>query len=144
MRLMSICHDKKKPHLGQKQIAFLTTPCNTPSCSHTHMHIGQLHTYTRPYAHMWEQSYRFSHTCYLSMPVSIIIPGISVWAYTLDVYGLHRFPDSLESPIRPITSEGSTRQEGYKEGRTMDGVRVQAADKTKEEVLSVRSETSAY
>lgn len=65
--------------------------------------------------------------------------------YTLDVYGLHTFPDSLESPFRPITSsEGGTRQEGYKEGGMMAGVRVQAEDKTKEEVLSERSETSAY
>lgn len=38
------------------------------------------------------------------------------------------------------------RQEGYKEGRKMDGVTIQAehSDKMKEDVFSVRSETSAY
>lgn len=59
----------------------------------------------------------------------------------------HSLRGSLESPFRPITfSEDGTRQGGYKEGRKMDGVRVQAAhsDKMKEDVFSVRSETSAY
>lgn len=56
-------------------------------------------------------------------------------------------PDSLESPFRPITfSEESKRQEGYKERRKMDGVTVQTAhsEKMKEDVFSMRSETSAY
>lgn len=55
--------------------------------------------------------------------------------------------DSLESPFRPITfSEEGTRQEGHKEGRKMDGVTLQGAhsDKMKEDVFSVRSETSGY
>lgn len=86
------------------------------------------------------------------MPFSIIIDGISINVYILDVRYVgytngHSWRDSLESPFRPITfSEEGTRQEGYKEGRKMAEVTVQAAhsDKMNDDVFSVRSETSAY
>lgn len=102
MRFMSICHDKKKNHLKEKQIAFLTTPCNTPLCTHTCTRA--FHTYTRTCAHMWAQSYGFSHTGYLSMPFSIIIDSIYVyiicmWATLMGVrYKIHWQVRSDPSP----------------------------------------------
>lgn len=152
----------KKTHLRQKQIAFLTTPCNIPSCTRTHTYtrgppLARMHTHTHKSTHTraptWNiEWYIFSCRLFINAIQQHYTWHICITVYIKCICGaIQEAPtqrDSLESPFSSVHSSVEVmRQVGCK-GKESDVLRERVCkgcpDGGEQSWDSMRSKTSVF